>query len=293
MNSDSLRPEQSVSSRREFLHVVGAGAAVACTTHISGAARAAETQPAAAAEKLGLKLGVASYTFRKFDLDKTLAMTKQAGLQYICLKSMHLPLESTPEQIAAAVAKIKQTGLILNGCGVVYMAKDSQVQQAFDYAKAAGMRVIVASPKPEMLPLVNQMVKKYDIRVAIHNHGPSDKVWPTPDVIIDKIGSLDPRVGLCIDIGHTVRAGANLLAMTEKYADRLFDIHMKDVTAATAKAKEVVVGRGVIDIPGFLRILLKTHYDGVVSFEYEDDASNPMPGLTASVEYVKHVLATQ
>ena len=219
-------------------------------------------------------------------------MTKQAGLQYICLKSMHLPLESTPEQIAVAVAKIKQAGLILNGCGVVAMTKEAQVQQAFDYAKAAGMRVIVAMPQPAMLPLVNQMVQKYDIRVAIHNHGPGDKVWPTPDLIIDKISSLDQRVGLCIDIGHTVRAGADLLAMTEKYAGRLYEIHMKDVSGATAKAKEVVVGKGVIDIPGFLRVLKKVHYDGVVSFEYESAEPDPLPGLLASVEYVKHVLAT-
>ena len=172
----------------------------------------------------------------------SVAIARQVGLEYICLKSMHLPLESTPEQIKAAVAKIKQAGTIPYGCGVVNMTKEAQVQQAFEYAKAAGMNVIVAMPLPEMLPLVDKLVQKYDVRVAIHNHGPEDKVWPTPEVIMQKIDKLDRRVGLCIDIGHTVRAGVNLLTTTEKYAERLFDLHMKDVDSATAKAHTVVVG---------------------------------------------------
>jgi inosose dehydratase len=277
------------SSRRQFLRTLGAGLAAAGGLRVAATAPASEEAPAW--KKAGLKLGLASYSTRKLEFDKTLAIARQVGLEYLCLKSMHLPLDAKPEQIAAAVAKIKDWGLTLYGCGVVDMNKEAQVQQAFDYAKAASMSVIVAMPSPAMLPLIDKMVQKYDIRVAIHNHGPTDKIWPTPDVIIPKIEKLDRRVGLCIDIGHTVRAGADLLSMTEKYADRLFDLHMKDVDGATAKSHTVVVGKGVIDIPGFLRVLKKINYKGVISFEYEDQPDNPLPGLSDSVEYVKKALA--
>ena len=153
------------------------------------------------------------------------------------------------------------------------------------------MTVIVAMPAPAVLPQVEAAVKKFDIRVAIHNHGPGDKVWPTPDVIMDKIAPLDKRIGLCVDIGHTVRVGANLLALTRKYAARIHDIHIKDVTAATPKGKSTIAGRGVIDLPGFLRVLVETKYAGVVSFEYEDEPDNPLPGLEASVKYVRSLMA--
>ena len=142
-----------------------------------------------------------------------------------------------------------------------------------------------------MLATVPEKVKKYDIKVAIHNHGPGDKRWPTPQSAYEKITALDPRVGLCIDIGHTVRIGANLVEQVEKCADRLFDIHMKDVTAATAKGKCIQLGRGVIDIPAFLRALLKIKYKGVVSYEYEIEDNDPLPGLCECVGYTKGVLA--
>lgn len=280
MNRNHSSAHCRAATRRQFLQVAGAGAAFA---YVGGVGFAA-------AKKLPLKLGLASYSTRKFDLDKTIVMAKQCGLGYLCLKSMHLPLEATPEQIAAAVAKVKSAGLVLYGCGVVSMGKEQQVQQAFEYAKKAGMKVIVAMPQPAMLPVVEKMVKQYDICVAIHNHGPGDKVWPTPDVIMEKIAPLDKRIGLCIDIGHTVRVGADLLALTKKYAERIHDVHMKDVTEATPKGKSTICGRGIIDLPGFLRVLIATKYAGVVSFEYEDEPENPLPGLEASVKYVQGLL---
>jgi sugar phosphate isomerase/epimerase len=177
------------------------------------------------------------------------------------------------------------------GVGVINMRKQEEVDHAFDYARAAGVKVIVAAPTAEMLPLVDEKVKKYDIAVAIHNHGPTDKHFPTPESAYQRIRGLDRRVGLCIDIGHTVRVGADLVDSVEKYGDRLLDVHMKDVTEAAPKGKEIQVGRGVIDIPGFLRALVRVKYAGVVSFEYEPDPKDPLPGLAESVGYVRGVLA--
>ena len=288
------RQSQWHSTRRHFLQWTGAAAAsLAATTPglVRAAAPAEPSPPDRPARGQSLKLGVASYTFRKFKLDKVLAMTKRAGLKYICLKSFHLPLDAKPDEIADVVKKVADAGLVLYGGGVIAMTTEAQVSQAFDYAKAAGMKVIVAGPTEAMLPRIEQKIKEYDIAVAIHNHGPGDKHFPTPEIAYGKVKNLDRRFGLCIDIGHTVRIGADLVASTEKYADRIFDIHMKDVTEATPKGRCIQCGRGVIDLPGFLRALVKAKYAGVVSYEYEIDDDDPLPGLAECVGYTKGVLA--
>jgi inosose dehydratase len=281
-------------SRREFLQVAGIGAAASLVGATSSEAQGRARRQASAAPKAGkcpFELGLASYTLRKFDLDQTLAMTKRVGLKYICFKDFHLKLDSTPEQIQATVQKVKDAGLILYGGGVIYMRNEDQVRQAFDYAKAAGMKVIVGVPVPETLPLVDKLVKQYDIKVAIHNHGPTDKVYPVPATAYEKIKDLDKRIGLCNDIGHTMRAGVDPSESVEKFADRLLDVHIKDVSAADAKGGAVEIGRGVIDIPKLIRTFVKIKYDGVVSFEYEKDADDPLPGLAESVGYVRGVMA--
>ena len=245
------------------------------------------------AEKLqkSLSLGMASYTFRNFPLEETLTMTQRLGLKKIVFKSFHLSLESTEEEIKAVARKVEEAGLELYGCGVVYMENEEQVHRAFNYAQAAGMKVIIGVPEHELLSLVEQKVKAFDIQVAIHNHGPTDKRYPTPESAYERIKDLDPRIGLCIDIGHTQRCGVDPSESTEKFADRLLDVHIKDVSAATEKGTTVEIGRGVIDIPRFVRTLLKLNYKGNASFEFEKDADDPLPGVAESVGYVRGVLA--
>jgi inosose dehydratase len=276
------------TNRRQFLQMAAVTAAASLTT--APRAQAAETgAPAAAKPKL--QLGMASYTFRKFDVDQTIKMTGRLGLKYICLKDMHLPLNSSPDRIKEVVAKVKAAGLDLYAGGVIYMKDEAQVQQAFDYAKAAGMRIIVGVPNHELLPLVDKMVKQYDISVGVHNHGPTDKVYPTPESAYELIKNLDKRVGLCIDVGHTMRSGIDPSEPIRKYADRLLDLHIKDVSAATAKGSTVEMGRGVIDLPKLFRTLVKTGYAGIASFEHEKDDSDPMPGVAESVGYSRGILA--
>jgi inosose dehydratase len=266
---------------------MGVGAAFLAST---GRSSAQASSAGTGQKKRKFELGLASYTLREFNLADTLAMTKRVGLKYICFKSMHLPLDSTPAQIRDTVQKVKDAGLILYGGGVIYMNNEKEVNRAFDYAKEAGMKVIVGVPKPELLPLVNDKVRQYDIKVAIHNHGPTDKVYPTPSSIIEKINNLDKRIGLCMDIGHTMRAGIDPSVPARKYADRLLDLHIKDVSAANRNGHAVEMGRGVINIPEFFRTLISTGYDGKASFEYEKDAKDPLPGLAESVGYARGVL---
>jgi len=276
-------------SRRQLIKLAGASAA-ASLIGMADASAMRRSIPVRSA-KPRFELGLASYTLRKFNLDDTIAMTRQVGLKYICFKSMHLPLDSSVEQISQIVKKVKDAGLILYGGGVIYMKKEADVDRAFEYAKAAGMKVIVASLAPRFLPLVDEKVRQYNIKVAIHNHDPGDKNYPTPDQAYEKLKQYDKRIGFCHDIGHTQRLGIDPIASTVKVADRLHDIHIKDVTGPTAKDRGCEVGRGVIDIPGFLRALIRINYSGILSFEYEKNPKNPLAGLAESVGYVKGALA--
>lgn len=281
----------SVSTRRQYLRLSAGALASLSFAPVSSAAVRTAPEPSRPKTPIPFQLGLASYTLRNFDLDRALAMTKRVGLERICLKSMHLPLDSTPEAIAAATDKVKRAGLVLYGGGVISMKNEREVAQALEYAAAAGMQTITAAPVPEVLPALDQQVKKHDITVAIHNHGPGDRYFPTPQSVYDAVKSLDHRIGLCIDIGHTVRVGADLLGSVRSCGDRLFDLHIKDVTAATPQGKGTPVGRGIIDFPALVRALIEVKFKGVAAFEYEEQPDDPLPGLAESVGYLKGVIA--
>ncbi len=234
--------------------------------------------------------GLASYTLREFDLEAVIGMCQRLRLTHLSLKSMHMPLDSTEQQLKTIAAKVNQAGLQLIGAGVIYMNKPEEVDQAFTYAQHAGLKMIVAVPQYDLLPQVETWVKKTNLKVAIHNHGPGDKLYASPDDIFARIRSLDQRVGMCIDIGHVVRLNQNPLPFIERYKARLYDVHIKDVHQKNAEGDSIEIGRGVIDIPGVLSALKNIGYQGALSFEYEKDAKDPLPGLAESVGYVRGVL---
>jgi len=239
------------------------------------------------------ELGLASYTFREFDLDSTLAMAGRLGLGRIALKDVHLPLESPDAAIRAAAAKVKSAGLVLYGCGVVYMKNEAEVDRAFAYARAGGMKVIIGVPGHELLGLVERRVRETGIRLAIHNHGPGDLLYPTPGTILDRIRGLDPGIGICLDVGHCLRSGIDPSEAAAGCGRRLLDVHLKDVTAPTKDGTAIEAGRGVVDLARFLRTLTAMAYGGTAAFEYEKDGHDPLPGLAESVGYVRGILAAE
>jgi len=238
------------------------------------------------------KLGVASYSLRKFDRNQTIAFTKKLGADYVAFKSFHLKLDATDDEIAEAVASCAQAGLNLYAGGVIYMTTEAEVDQAFEYAQKAGMKMIVGVPNHELLPYVESKVKTYDIQLAIHNHGPGDKLYPSAESAYVLIKDMDPRMGLCIDIGHTKRIGRSPSQDVRDYFDRVLDIHIKDVTAADHDGSTCEIGRGVIDHHRFLKDLVELGYDGVVALEYEKDGDDPFAGMAESMGYVKGILST-
>jgi len=280
-------------SRRGVLKMGLIGSAAAAAAALPAAAHAAQAAPAAGDPFKGLKVGIASYSLRKFNLDQAIAMTKEAGVKYICLKDMHLPLKSTTAERKAARKKIDDAGLVLMGCGVVTLPnKEDTIKEVFEYAKDAGMPTIVCSPEPEALDTIEKMAKQYDIRIAIHNHGPGDKKYPLPADVLKMVKDRDPRMGLCMDVGHTARMGVDPVAALKECLPRLLDFHMKDVTAATAKGGPVEVGKGIIDIKAVLKTLLDVKFAHHVALEYEANADAPMPGIIGSFEFIRKTLAT-
>jgi len=238
------------------------------------------------------KVGMAGYTFVKFDLDKTLETLEKADVHYLCIKDFHLPLNSSAQDITAFHSKLKSKGVTGYAVGPVYMKTEEEVDRAFDYAKRVGVKLIVGVPTYELLPYVDKKVKEYDFHYAIHLHGPDIELFPDADDVWENVKDLDPRIGMCLDIGHDTRNGKDPVADLKKYHTRVFDIHIKDVTGDTKAGYSVEIGRGIIDFPAFVNMLREVNYTGVCSLEHEKSMDNPFMGIAESIGYFRGVIAT-
>ena len=281
--------------RRRFLELAALGAAGATlgvhnAAHAFTLPRAAERPRTAASQ---VRLGVASYSLRKFPLDKAIEMTKALDARFINLKSVHLPYDATPADIAAARRQIDAAGLAIVGGGTITFETDTDdgVRRYFEYAKAAGMPVIVGTCQRSVLPRVEKFAKQYDIKVAIHNHGPEDKNFPSPYDVLAAVKSMDARMGLCMDIGHTARTGTDVVRAAADAGSRLLDMHAKDLRDLSAKGSQCIVGEGKIPIGQLFQQLQSMGYTGYVNLEYEIDENDPLPGMKQSFAYMRGVLA--
>ena len=239
----------------------------------------------------GMKAGVASYTFRKFSVDDTIKAMKRLDLKYISIKDFHLPLDSTTEQRKSVVQKFKDAGITPVSCGNITMKNDeADIRRAFEYARDCGMYDIVCSPDPASMPILDKMVKEFDIRIAIHNHGPEDKKFPSPHDVWKAVQQYDPRVGLCIDIGHTARAKVDPAEAIIKYKDRLHDLHFKDINTTEPDGVTVPGGRGVLDLPSVMKALTKIKYTNLFAIEYEGSEDDPVAEVAETVGYAKGLI---
>ncbi|QDK79787.1 sugar phosphate isomerase/epimerase [Spirosoma sp. KCTC 42546] len=276
-----------MTSRRSFLKNAGGSMALASISPVMATANAAEAQVAASDDLF--KLGMAGFSFVNFKLDESLAMMRKTDVHYLCIKDFHLPYASTADEIAAFHEKLKQSGVTGYAVGPIYMKTKQEIDNGFDYAKRVGVNMIIGIPNPEDLPYIDKKVKEFNFRYAIHNHGPDIQLFPNAKSVYDAVKDLDPRMGLCFDMGHDKRYGDDPIADLEKYAKRIFDIHLKNVTAASKAGSTCELGRGVIDIPAFVSMLRKVKYDGCCSLEYEKDMKDPLAGIAESVGYFKGV----
>jgi sugar phosphate isomerase/epimerase len=236
------------------------------------------------------KLGMAGYTFVKFDLDKTLDVMQKADVHYLCIKDFHLPMKSTDEEIAAFHAKLASKKVTGYAVGPIYMKSEAEVDNAFAYAKRVGVKLIVGVPNVELLPYVDKKVKEYGFNFAIHLHGPDIAIYQDADEVWSHTQNLDPRIGMCFDIGHDLRNGKDPVADLLKYHSRIFDIHLKDVTGNTKTGHSTEVGRGLIDFPAFVSALRTVGYSGSLSLEHEKNMDDPFTGIGESIGYFRAII---
>jgi sugar phosphate isomerase/epimerase len=238
-----------------------------------------------------VKLGVASYSLRKFKRAQAIEMVKACGTPYVNIKSFHLPYELSPAELAAGRKEFDDAGLQVVGSGNNSLSKEADIAKLFDYAAAARFTLLVIAPAPALLPRIEEAVKKSGIAVAIHNHGPEDKVFPAPSDALKLIRDMDPRVGLCVDVGHTTRTGKDVVKEIADAGARVLDLHLKDLKDLLKSNTQCPVGEGKMPIPEVFAQLVKQGFAGYANLEYEIDADDPLPGMKKSFDHMRKVVA--
>jgi sugar phosphate isomerase/epimerase len=283
--------------RRDFLGVAAAAAAgLGLPTSLAArdGAPGGLTAPTDRGEPSAgsLKLGVASYSLRELSRAGAIAAVQALGTPYVCIKSMHLPYELSPRELAAGRREFQEAGLTIVGGGVITLQEDTDeaMRPYFEYARTAGMPLMVIAPTPATMPRVERFAVEYDIKVAIHNHGPTDPHFPAPRDALPVIQDMDPRVGVCVDLGHTTRTGMDIVDAIAEAGDRVLDLHVKDLRDLLDASSQCVVGEGAMPMPGIFRQLVAMGYNGYVNLEYEIDADDPLPGMLRSFAYMRGVL---
>ncbi len=277
-----------ITSRRQMMNrVVIAGSALSAMELFAAAPEATAGDPGE------LKLGVASYSFREFGRKIAIQGTVKCGVRYINYKDMHLPLTSTPAEIKKAVAETEKAGLKIVGGGTIYFQTpdEKDIRSKFEYAKACGMPTIVCMPNADVLPKLGKYVQEYDVKIAVHAHGPEDKNFQRPQDALKILKDMDPRCGLCIDVGHTVRTGVDLVSTVAEAGPRVLDMHVKDLADFTKRDSQVPCGDGKIPFPALFTQLKKMNYQGYINLEYEIDDTDPLPNMIKSFAYMRGVIA--
>jgi Xylose isomerase-like TIM barrel len=282
-------------TRRDLLLTGSLAAAATLLPAASQGQKAAQPtplKPPTPATELPVRLGIASYTFRSFDSAHLIEFMHQLKTPYLNLKDMHLPMTPLAD-VAPMAASYRAAGFQLTAAGNITFAEDTDedIRPKFDYLKAAGIPIAVCAPTHQNLPRLEKFVKEYNIKLAIHNHGPEDKNFPSPFDVLNAVKGMDPRIGLCMDLGHSLRAGADVVAAIHAAGPRLFDIHIKDLADASAKESQVAVGEGVMPVRAIFEALIAMKYAGDVDLEYEIHGDNPMPGVVESFAYMRGVLS--
>src|SRR5271157_3402738 len=285
-----MMPMTHKIGRRQFVAASAAIGASMLLPNVGGWCR--ERSDLAEGNPSPIGLGAASYSFRKFGMADVIKFMKQLDSPYLNVKDMHLPMTNAAE-IQQVTSEYRAAGIKLTAAGTIYFLKDDDddMRRKFEYCKLAGIALIVAGPTPETLPRLEKFVKEYDIKIAIHNHGPEDKYFPSPLDALKAVKNMDPRIGVCIDVGHTARTGTDVPTAIRQVGPRLYDVHMKDLANASSKESQVAVGDGCLPVEEIFAALIEIQYLGYVDLEYEIHEDDAMPGMVKSFAYMRGALA--
>lgn len=266
-------------TRRAFLASSAAAALVASTplarvAHASNASRFG-----------GFRLGLQSYSLRAFDRDTVIKRIHELGLVSVEFYSRHLPPEIAAAELAQLRKSLAQSGIQMMGHGVNAFTKDhARNRQWFELARRSGIRNISADPAEDSFDSLEKLVAEYDIRIAIHNHGPGARYDKVRDVLT-AIKGRHPHIGACADLGHYIRSGEDPVRAITLLEGRLYGVHLKDFAEPKRDAVGTILGKGQLDVEAAFRALRRVRFpaDGCLSLEYEEHPENPMSDLRECV----------
>ena len=242
-----------------------------------------------------VRLAVATYSLRKFSRSQAISIVNELGIKYVNVKAHHMPYYLSKEDLAEARKEFEDAGLTIVSGGNIDLDKDDEdfVRYHLEYAKNAGIPTVVCAPTHNNLGYIEKYAKKFDLKIAIHNHGPEDEHYPNGASVLKRVKNMDPRMGLCLDLGHAARTGVDIIEEIEMAGDRLHDIHIKDLASFNDKGSQVEVGKGAMPVARVFATLKKLNYPGVVGLEYEINTDAPQAGMAESFAYMRGVLDGQ
>ena len=266
--------------------------------------------PSCCTSKLPYKLGVARYTLHKQTFDRALEMLQDMDVHYMGLMEGSIKYDATDDEIAAYKAKTAKFGVEVVSAGPLYYDTKEKLVACCEFAKRYGMKYISVVPykenpnwkegmpgrerrleSDEMMDALDECVKKYDLRAAVHNHGPDNAyLYPTAESALKRIGNRDKRIGVCLDVGHERRAGLDPVEFIRKNGDRVVEVHLKNIKIDPVKNYAKEGPRGELDIPGILKALAEVGFDGYCLVEYEKDFSQLEIPLAESIGYYRGVM---
>jgi len=259
-------------SRRKFL-TVAAGTAAAFST---GRVLRAAAEPSN--KYGGYNLGLQSYTLRDYKIDQALEEIQKLDLHSVELFNAHFNVKSSDSEIEAMKSKTQALGIKMMGHGVNPFTKDHEANRRwFEFAKKAGIRNLSADPTPEAFESLDKLCEEYQIRIAIHNHGPNARYNKVADVL-NAFKGHHPLIGACADLGHYIRSAEDPVRAIHLLEGRLFGIHLKDFAEQKDKTKGVILGKGHLDVVGVFKALKKVNFpaDGCLVLEYEENPKDPI-----------------
>lgn len=260
--------------RRTFL----TAAAAAGATWFDVPSLLASTRGEALKKYGGFPMGLQSYSLRAFGVDGALEKTEALGLHWIEFFRAHYPTVPDPVKIAEMNAKLKKHDISISSHGVQAFTNDHNAnRKMFQFAKMAGIKNISADPTPDSFDSLDKLVAEFDIRIAIHNHGPGAR-YDKPVDAWKAVAGHDRRIGFCADLGHYIRSGMDPVEVTYLLGDRLYGVHLKDFAEQKKKTEGVIIGKGHLDVEGVFRAMKKIGFpaDGSLSLEYEENPNDPI-----------------
>jgi sugar phosphate isomerase/epimerase len=280
-------------SRRRFLALSAAAAAGVTWFDAPGVLRAAGLVDANDPFG-GFPVGVQSYSLRNFETPDVVRHLQGMGVHFVEFYSKHLDPKAGDDKIAEVLKLLESAKIKLAGHGVHGFSKNHEAnKRLFDFAKKAGVKVITANPEPDSFDSLDKLVAEYDIRIAIHNHGPG-ALFDKLDSVTKAISGRDKRIGACVDCGHYLRSGEDPVKCVLELGERVYGVHIKDEKETNTKASSnVVIGKGHLDVVALFKALRQVKFpaDGALSLEYEAKPDNPIEDMKACLEVAKEAIA--